>query len=310
MVAQTLIVNPVATRTNGSVAREVRHILSGLGAVHVYETQNTRDAYAYLRSLDQQPDLVTVLGGDGTVNEVVDAVVARCSQPPTIAALPGGFANIMSRGTGLGTDPRSAAMRVVDGFTRGSVVDVPVGKVDDRIFLSSCAVGLPARVVETAGQRGVGKRPVSALSWVRSGIASYARALLPHADTFDVEIGGATRGRQKLLVVQLQWPLTFLAGRPLSLTGSGPAHSGSAFQVFSMGRLDPLAVGANAVRLFAPHLPVPPVGAHLQRTAGPVAFVSPSQPVPVQVDGELIASRDQALVSQPLRDVPFVVSHR
>src|SRR4249920_528659 len=56
-------------------------------------------------------DLVVVLGGDGTVNEVVQGL-ARSHTP--LAVLPGGGANIFARGLGMPNDPIEATGWLID----------------------------------------------------------------------------------------------------------------------------------------------------------------------------------------------------
>jgi YegS/Rv2252/BmrU family lipid kinase len=85
-------------------------------------------------------DRVVAWGGDGTINEVVSALV-RTDVP--LGVLPGGTVNVFARETGLGTELRAAVRHLV----LGRIVRIPVGVANGRPFLSMAGAGLDAEVV-------------------------------------------------------------------------------------------------------------------------------------------------------------------
>lgn len=90
-------------------------------------------------------DLILVLGGDGTINEVVNGMVG--SEVP-LGVLPGGTANVLGMELGLGGGVEKAVERLA-GFVeqRISLGRVSDGNGFERLFLAMGGVGLDARIV-------------------------------------------------------------------------------------------------------------------------------------------------------------------
>ena len=82
-------------------------------------------------------DLVIVHGGDGTVNEAIQALVGT-STP--LAVWPGGTSNVLARELGL---PGSLDL-VARVIARGAIRRVSVGRAGERYFLLMAGVGLDA----------------------------------------------------------------------------------------------------------------------------------------------------------------------
>jgi diacylglycerol kinase (ATP) len=95
--------------------------------------------------VSQGADLVIVLGGDGTVNEIVNGLAGHPGVH--LAILPGGTANCLAMEIGLGKRIERAAQRLTTCVPRA----VPVGRITSqgasRYFLLMCGAGLDARVI-------------------------------------------------------------------------------------------------------------------------------------------------------------------
>jgi YegS/Rv2252/BmrU family lipid kinase len=143
-----IIVNPAAGRGRARKAWEstLRPMLrsGGLTFEEVYEErpgaavplaeQAAREGYA----------VVTVVGGDGTVHEVLNGLLsAPVSTRPAMAVIPGGTGNDFARGVGLPKDMITAARLLLDGAQRRRV---DVGKVNDRYYGTISGVGFDAEV--------------------------------------------------------------------------------------------------------------------------------------------------------------------
>ena len=103
-----LIVNPYATSTT-AVRREVitRALASELDLNVVQTRYRGHAGHVAEGAARDQYELVLALGGDGTVNEVVNGML-RVRPPgaraPLFAPLPGGSANVFTRSLGLPAD--------------------------------------------------------------------------------------------------------------------------------------------------------------------------------------------------------------
>lgn len=154
MPTMRLIVNPAAGR--GYAARlepQIRGILEGLGVP--FEVQHTtRPEEATL--LAEEASLagrrpVVAVGGDGTVNEVLNGLVrAHANGGPvgTLAVIPAGSGNdfeyMLKRNDGL----EEACRRLAEGKVR--LIDV--GRVNDRYFANGVGIGFDA-VVNVVSRR-------------------------------------------------------------------------------------------------------------------------------------------------------------
>ena len=96
--------------------------------------------------------LVVAVGGDGTVNEVINGVVSVAGPPTaTVGIIPTGRGRDVCRNLGVADDPVVAAQRVVDGDE--IILDVGAVESQDghrRCFINAAGVGFDAAVAERA----------------------------------------------------------------------------------------------------------------------------------------------------------------
>ena len=90
-------------------AVEVAHAAAGR---HGWDLVPSKDAEGH------EPSLFIVLGGDGTINEVVNGLRAFGPGPevPALATVPGGSANVLVRAVGLPRDPVEATGVLLAGL--------------------------------------------------------------------------------------------------------------------------------------------------------------------------------------------------
>ena len=107
-------------------------------------------------------DVVAVLGGDGTVNEVANGL-ARTAVPMGI--IPGGGADVFARALGIPKDAmlatdlfirsaREPPRRVSLGYVRSEPHDADEG----RYFVANCGIGFDAAIVRSVEQNQRTKR--------------------------------------------------------------------------------------------------------------------------------------------------------
>jgi diacylglycerol kinase family enzyme len=160
-----LVVNPTAT-TASPRARDVlaRALASDL-KIDLVETQRRNHAIELgARAVDEAYDLVVVLGGDGTVNEVVNGILRDAdstggprTDQPALAVVPGGSTNVFHRALDIPRDPVEAIGSLLDALREGRSRWIGLGRANERWFTFTAGLGLDAdtvRLVERARAKG------------------------------------------------------------------------------------------------------------------------------------------------------------
>ncbi len=139
-----VIGNPIAG--GGKAARKI-DALAGLlrargHAAEVFLTAAAGDARARAAALEGDTDALVAVGGDGTLNEVLNGLPEPFGTP--IAFLSAGTANVTARELGLDGTPEEI-VRLIDA---GAVRRIDVGRAGTRRFLMLASVGFDALVIE------------------------------------------------------------------------------------------------------------------------------------------------------------------
>ena len=171
-----LVVNPKATTTTAGVRDVLAHALASETKLDIVETQARGHATSLARQAAQDGlDVVVALGGDGTVNEVVNGLLAEGPVPglPALAVVPAGSANVFARALGLPTSPVEATSRLLEALAAGRRRTIGLGLADDRWFTFCAGMGLDAQVVRRVeARRAAGAQATPAL-YVRQGLAQF-----------------------------------------------------------------------------------------------------------------------------------------
>ncbi len=148
-VRVAFIVNPLAGRGRAlRVAAQALHEVGLLGLkVELLATEASGQATELARSLGGQGwDVVFAVGGDGTINEVVQGLVGTKT---IFGVIPAGLANVWAADVGLSAKPGS----VTALLTSGLVFDTDMGIVNGRYFLVMAGIGFDAEVVGSVTSR-------------------------------------------------------------------------------------------------------------------------------------------------------------
>jgi diacylglycerol kinase (ATP) len=221
--------------------------------------------------------LLVVVGGDGSVNEVVNGIATR--EGVELAVLPRGTGRDFVRTYGIPSDVSAAVDVVLHGRSRA----IDLGHVTYRAWSGEDRVSWFANVA-SAGMTGAIARRANETSKALGAKASYVRAILRvfvgWAPTeMHITVDGELR-RERLLDVAVANG-RFLAGG-MMLTPEAEPDDGL-FDVLLIGALtkrELLVVMPNVFR--GTHLPHPK--GELLR--GAVVTVEADEPLPVQLDGE------------------------
>ena len=225
-----LVVNPTAT----TATRRGRDVLArALGSdlkLDVVETER-RSHGILLREMavDQAYDVVVVLGGDGTVNEVVNGLLRDGPRAdlPALAVVPGGSTNVFHRALEVPRDPVEATGWLLDALREGRSRRIGLGKANDRWFTFTAGLGLDAdavRAVERARARGKNPSPTRyATTALRRFFGSTDRR---HPTLTLIRPGEAPLTDLFLAIVANSWPWTYFGSRPVVLTPTASFDAG------------------------------------------------------------------------------------
>jgi diacylglycerol kinase family enzyme len=296
-----LVVNPKATATTAAGRDVLAHALASEVKLDVLETDYRGHAMtAATQAAIDGADLVVAHGGDGTVNEVVNGLLAagRRDSLPMLGIVPGGSANVFARALGLPRDPVDATHQLLHALQDGRHRRVNLGRVDSdgpepaRWFTFSAGVGWDADVVAEVDRKR-GKRASPAL-YTRVAVTQYLKP--SHGGPqLTVQIPGEEEvPGLRLVFVSNTDPWTYLGSREIHL------NRGCGFD--------------TDLGIFALHsLRLPTVLRHLRQAISrkgqqrgrklyrrddvPMLSITSPEPVRVQCDGDLIGKRTCVKIS-------------
>lgn len=163
-----LIYNPSAGGGKAAaVGAAVQRCLENGGiTVDVRTTRAPREALFLAEELAGHVDRVVAVGGDGTVNEVVNGLAGRDTP---LGIVPAGTVNVLALELGLPFDVAHACETIIKGKT----TTLDLGRVDGRRFILMVGVGLDALTIRELDPRA--KRRYRELAFVWTGLRSYLR---------------------------------------------------------------------------------------------------------------------------------------
>src|SRR3954454_22753946 len=183
-----VVVNPAATSTSARMRDVLVGALASELKLDVVDTTHR----GHGRELGEQAvaegmDLVISVGGDGTVNEVVNGLLTNGPAPhlPTLAVVPGGSTNVFSRALGRSRNPVEATAEILDSLRAGRTRLVSLGTAsasgtggagewtDPRWFVFAAGLGFDADVIaRVEAQRAKGRRSTGLL-YVREATTAF-----------------------------------------------------------------------------------------------------------------------------------------
>jgi len=140
--------------------------LRGLGfEVHEMPTEATGHAIELAReAVARGYETVCAIGGDGTVNEVVNGIAGSGA---TFAIIPTGTVNVLAMELGIPLDPPDACQLAAQGHA----IDIDLGRAGDRYFALMAGAGLDAAVISAMNP--ALKRALKEAAFAIQGVASY-----------------------------------------------------------------------------------------------------------------------------------------
>jgi diacylglycerol kinase family enzyme len=293
-----LVVNPKATTTTKRGREVLARALSSELKVEVVETAYRGHAAALaLRAARDGVDLVAALGGDGTVNEVVNGLLTDGPLPttPALAIVPGGSTNVFSRALGQSQNPIEATADILESLRAAG--DGPVGRsiglgrAGTRWFTFTAGLGLDAEVVHRMERRRRAGRSISHMRYVRAAVSQFYL----HTDRRQPALTLERPGEEPvpglfLAIVSNTTPWTFLHDRPL--TPSPEASFDTGLDLFSLRRMRTATAVRHASQIFRRKAKMR--GRHLYRLHDLDRFsLRSDRPLGFQVDGDYLGERER-----------------
>jgi len=273
----------------GTVTDLAVRSLAGLVDLDVERTQyrgHARDLAAAARG-----ELVIVLGGDGSVNEVVNGVMSREEDRPLLAVIPGGGGNVFARGLGLPVDAAAAIRRVRDAIAAGRYRTIGLGLAADRYFTFSAGLGMDAEVVgEVDRLRAEGHRESAAL-FLQAIVRQYYRGTDRRRPALTLERDGEPPISDLFMaIITNRSPWTYLRGRPLLPVPNPDFNSG--LDLLALRRLRVTTI-CTAVGQMLYVRSRPAGGRDMLSVLGSESLTLRSaRPIAFQVDGEYLGETE------------------
>jgi len=187
-VRALLVHNPNATSTNAAVTDVISKALSAELKLDVEATKRRGHASSLAAAaVDEGYEVVIALGGDGTVNEVVQGLGRTDVK---LAIIPGGSTNVWARSLGLPADAVEATSVVLRKLRDREDRCVSLGRANGRWFTFAAGFGYDAAVVSRVEQRYRLKHTVRQATFVWCGLLALLSSQIRGAD-ITVHVHGA-----------------------------------------------------------------------------------------------------------------------
>lgn len=218
--------------------------------------------------------IVAAAGGDGTLNQVVAGLRGSgCA----LGVVPGGTMNVFARELGLAPNDLEAAFRVV---REGKIKELDLFLANERPFLQMAGYGLDARVIELTGDL---KDKLGPMAYLAGALQALGEK--PPRVTVTTAEGEVHEGA-------------------MVLAGNGGLYGGQ-IRLFAeanhqSGQLDLIVVPPLAVNVFWDGIRSLFQGGigkgsspHIRYIQTPSAVLRSAEPVPLELDGELVGSTSE-----------------
>ncbi len=177
-----LIVNPVSgkKRINNELVRIISRLEKGGYVTTVHVTERRGDATETARLHGGEYDVIICCGGDGTLSETVNGMIAG-GHTTKIGYIPSGTTNDFANGIGLSSDVIKAADDIVYGKPKA----FDIGRFNEREFMyiasfgafTQSSYGTPQNLKNTFGH----------FAYILSGIKELTEIKPYHMSVYDAE---------------------------------------------------------------------------------------------------------------------------
>jgi diacylglycerol kinase family enzyme len=290
-----LVVNPKATTTSER-SRDVlvRALRSEVDLTVAYTRRRGHAATLARDAAADGVDLLVTLGGDGTVNEVVNGLMTdggKADDRPALAVVPGGSTNVFARAVGMPRDWAEGAGIILEALREGRTRTIGLGRADDRYFTFCAGLGIDAEVVRRVERARLRGRTSTPWLYMRSTLSQYFLEterrhppLTLERPGEQPEVGLAT------VIVQNAAPWTYLGDRPINPCPDASFETG--LDLMAMRELHVPSTVHTIQQILARH--PQPRGKRVLSLHDLDAFtLRADHPMAFQLDGDYLGERDK-----------------
>lgn len=174
-----VIINPKSGNEAGLSIEKmiVNHLNKFFDEIVVQQTTSAEDPPKFGRAAsDGKFDTVVIVGGDGTINGVLEGF-AHCEYRPKIALIPAGTGNLLSNLLGVSNIKRIA----INSYNFQKTKKLNLGLCNDKIFNLFASLGpVPSAIHDVSNER---KTALGFMAYIFSSVGKLA-----NSETFDLEV--------------------------------------------------------------------------------------------------------------------------
>jgi diacylglycerol kinase family enzyme len=223
-VRLALVVNPDATRFAARRRDRVVNLLAARHKLDVYHTTHIGHATELTRrAVADGVEAVVVMGGDGTVNEVVNGLPGPAVP---LGLVGGGKTSVLSRSLGLPDDVMKATARLLELLESGARRRISLGLAGGRRFTFSSGLGLDGAIVREVERRHRAKQLYGDRAYVAAGLMTLLVGYDRDTPHLTLHAEGEPPVRGFFALVGNGDPFTYLGPRPFRPTPQASFEGG------------------------------------------------------------------------------------
>jgi YegS/Rv2252/BmrU family lipid kinase len=235
-----LIFNPRATRASARIRDVIIRALATELKLEVAGTKRRLHATHLAQgAVHEGIEQVIVLGGDGTLNEVINGLLGS---DVVVTPLPGGGTNVFARTLGLPNDAIEATAEVLDRIQSGTEPrQINLGSVNGRAFAFNAGVGFDAAVVQAVERRYRMKKHIGEAFFVYQALRTFFFTSVNRHSGMTVTIGDEEFHARSVALICNSDPYTYWGRRALHVCPEATLEEGLDLTTFARFRA-PLVV--------------------------------------------------------------------
>jgi len=305
-VRAILIVNPNATTTTPRTRDVIIRAISSAIDVDVIDTTHRLHATDLARQARRNKiDIVLTLGGDGTVNEAVNGLLAEGVGPdtPALGTIPGGSANVFARSLGLSEDPVDATAELIEAISQARQRTIGLGIAQynglRRYFMCNAGLGIDAEIIEEMDRQRAKGASATPARYVGTALNQYFIKTERHEPALTIERPGVEPVAGVFLaIIQNSSPWTYLG--PIAVDPCPRASFDAGLDLFAPRSLGVLHTVNYVQRMLLRQRSKYPFGGVLTLHDQSAIHIVASRPTSLQIDGEAAGSvRELTVTSAP-----------